>query len=288
MTEIAGPAVLLRRRPYGDTDLILTLLTRDFGKRTLMARSARRSVRRFAGCLDPFSLLRIAAGPGKGGLDGLREASLDDAFPALRRDIRRVAVAGFWTETADLWLEPAASRPALFDLFRVALTHLDAGRIPTARVHLIFQLRFLDLAGLAPDLFRCRDCGRPVDAGAAWPDIPAGGFRCGRCSPSADREPPLPAGVLPLLRRAARKPDVRSADPADKADGTAREDREAPPGPRAGFPAADAPAAELLERFVSHHLGRTPRSLAFLRDLRNATVPVPFPERRASHAGSSA
>lgn len=273
MADVAGPAVLLRRRPYGDADLILVLLTRDRGKRTFLARSARRSVRRFGGCLESFSLIRIATGRGRGGLDTLRETSLENAFPALRTDVRRMALASFWAETADRWLEPDAPQPELFDLFRSALTHLDAGRIPAERVHLIFQLRFLALAGLAPDLRRCRGCRRRIGDEPVRPDVSAGGFRCGACAGPGGREAVLPPAVLPRLRRIA-DPRRESPGPAARTDRT--------------DPAADAPAAELLERFISHHLGRTPRSLAFLRDLRNAPAPAPPTERRASHAGSSA
>lgn len=267
MTECAVPAVVLRRRPYGDADLILTVLTADRGKRTLLARSARRSVRRFAGCLDPFSLVRIVAGRARGGLDDLREAVLDQAFPHLRTDPLRVALASLWAEGVDRWLELEAPQPALFELVRTALTTLDAGDIPAERVHLIFQLRFLALAGLSPDLAHCRGCGRPLDGEPVFADLPAGGFRCPACLLDRRGERPLPLGVLPRLRRIAR-PD-------------------APHGPT--DPTADGPAAELLERFLSHHLGRTPRSLTFLRDLRNAgTASVSSTERGDSHAGPSA
>ena len=280
--ETADSAILLRRRPYGDADLVVTLLTANRGKRTLLARSARRSVRRFAGCLDPFSLLRIVAAPGKGGLDELREASLDQLFPALRSDPYRMAAAGCWSELVDGWLEPAVPQEAMFALLRTALTHLAGDRTPPERVHLIFQFRFLELAGLAPDLGRCRRCRGTLEAGPVFADIPSGGFRCGRCA-SGGREFPLPSGLLPQLRRIARGgpavPECGESEPA-------RSDTVGP----AVDPALDAPAARLLEQFVSHHLGRTPRSLAFLRDLRRtAEQPPPVStERRVSHAGPSA
>lgn len=267
MTESAADAVILRRRPYGEADLILTLLTPDWGKRTLLARSARRSVRRFAGGLDPFSRIRIVAGRARGGMDDLREAVLDQAFPALRTDPLRVAIASLWAEALDRWLEPAAPQPGLFELMKTALTTLDAGDIPAERVHLIFQLRFLALAGLSPDLAHCRGCGRPLDGEPVFADLPAGGFRCPACLLDRRGERPLPLGVLPRLRRIAR-----------------------PDGPRRRTdPAADGPAAELLERFLSHHLGRTPRSLAVLRELRKAAAgPASPSERRVPHAGPSA
>lgn len=305
--ETAAPAILLRRKPYGEADLILTLLTADRGKRSLLARSARRSVRRFAGCLDPFSLLQIVAAPGKGGLDELREASLERVFPALRSDPYRLAVAGCWSELVDGWLEPAVPQESIFNLLRTALGHLDGHRTLPERVHLIFQFRFLELAGLAPDLGRCGRCRRPLEEGPVFPDIPSGGFRCGPCA-NGRREPSLPSGLLANLRRIARHTpagtDSAGADPAPSPNASNRtgQNRSNPgrstPGETgrsrsvapAGGAAVDAAAARLLEQFISHHLGRTPRSLTFLRDLRRAAAQPPpvSTERRVSHAGPSA
>jgi DNA repair protein RecO (recombination protein O) len=295
--ETAASAILLRRKSYGDADLIVTLLTEDRGKRTLLARSARRSVRRFAGCLDPFSLLQIVAAPGKGGLDELREASLDRVFPALRSDPYRMAVAGCWSELVDGWLEPAVPQESIFGLLRTALGHLDGDRTPPERVHLIFQFRFLELAGLAPDLDRCGRCRRPLKDGPIFPDIPAGGFRCGSCA-NGRREPPLPPGLPPKLRRIARRapagPDSAGNDPGPSLVVPSRSGLNGAGRTRSDSAAAgtalDAPAARLLEQFISHHLGRTPRSLAFLRVLRRAAAQPPpvSTERRVSHAGPSA
>src|SRR6185295_11062019 len=56
--EIASPAYVLRTRPYGELDLIVTLLTDRHGKITGIAKAAKHSRRRFGGTLQPFIHVR--------------------------------------------------------------------------------------------------------------------------------------------------------------------------------------------------------------------------------------
>src|SRR5262249_33274729 len=56
--EIASRAYVLRTRPYGELDLIATLLTETHGKVTGIAKAAKHSRRRFGGTLEPFVHVR--------------------------------------------------------------------------------------------------------------------------------------------------------------------------------------------------------------------------------------
>jgi DNA repair protein RecO (recombination protein O) len=53
------PALVLRRTPYRDADLIVTLFTEDLGQVSALARAARKSQRRFGGSLEPFHTLAV-------------------------------------------------------------------------------------------------------------------------------------------------------------------------------------------------------------------------------------
>src|SRR6059036_4105985 len=56
--ELATSALVLRTRPYGESDRIVTLITEQHGKVTGIAKGAKNSRRRFAGSLEPFVLIR--------------------------------------------------------------------------------------------------------------------------------------------------------------------------------------------------------------------------------------
>ena len=57
--EIATPAFVLRTRPYGESDRIVTFITEQHGKLTGIAKGAKNSRRRFAGTLEPFVHVRV-------------------------------------------------------------------------------------------------------------------------------------------------------------------------------------------------------------------------------------
>ena len=59
-SHLSTVGIVLRRREYGDFDLIVTFLTQDHGKITLIAKSAKKSAKRFPGILEPFSQLQIS------------------------------------------------------------------------------------------------------------------------------------------------------------------------------------------------------------------------------------
>jgi len=59
MPILSTPAILLRRIDYGDYDLIITLLTFDAGKISVIAKSAKKSIKRFSGVLELFSVLNV-------------------------------------------------------------------------------------------------------------------------------------------------------------------------------------------------------------------------------------
>src|SRR5919108_354299 len=56
--ELSTPAFVLRTRPYGESDRIVTFITEHHGKVAGIAKGAKNSRRRFAGTLEPFVRVR--------------------------------------------------------------------------------------------------------------------------------------------------------------------------------------------------------------------------------------
>ena len=59
MSDFCTDAILLRKIEYGDHDYIITFLTRSRGKICVIAKNAKKSVKRFSGALDLFSVNHI-------------------------------------------------------------------------------------------------------------------------------------------------------------------------------------------------------------------------------------
>lgn len=86
------PSFILHTRPYRDTSLLVELLTRQYGRLTVVARGARSSKSKLAGLLMPFLPLLISF-RSKGGLGNLYQADLN----GFRYDISgKVLLSGFY------------------------------------------------------------------------------------------------------------------------------------------------------------------------------------------------
>jgi DNA repair protein RecO (recombination protein O) len=255
MAQISTSAILIRRRDYGDYDLIVTFFTLSQGKVALIAKAAKKSVRRFAGVLELFSEVDITAAAGRRpGLAVLQEAALKQPFAGLRSVPTRIAYASYWAELIDAWMEEHVVQAELYRLLRHGLSELDRGATSEAVLSVLFQIRFLRLSGHSPNLERCGVCRKAVDAlrpDVLGVDIAKGGIACLECMPRLRQGPHLAKGTVKQLQWIAGGDLARAA--------------------RIRFnSAAIGEALEFLELFVPYHLGRQPRSLNILRQLRGS------------------
>ncbi len=87
MAEMRDAALLLRRIPYGDTSLILHVLTREHGRISLMARGARRAKSPFRAVLAPLCSLIITWRPGRTGMGTLVDTERGSALLGEERSL---------------------------------------------------------------------------------------------------------------------------------------------------------------------------------------------------------
>lgn len=254
MDQFSSPAIVLQRRQYGDFDLIMTTLTRDFGKCTLIAKSAKKSVKRFpGGTLDPFSALSIVFSQGRGkGLYMLQEATLEKACGSIRADIVKTAYACYWAELIALWMEPGTAHAPVFHLLDFVLEELDRCSTSAALLNILFQMRFMGQEGFKPVLERCSCCQSDIDALAQQDfciDMNKGGIVCRQCPTNTRERLRLSKGTLKQLQWIAAQEFVVAK--------------------RVRFSTqAVAEATVFLESFVPYHIGKMPHSLPFLQKMR--------------------
>jgi DNA repair protein RecO (recombination protein O) len=202
-------ALILAGRDLGESDRIITLLSRDFGRFSAVAKGAKRSTKRFAGTLELFSLVEVCAVDSGRELLHLDSCDLLEPYPALRQDVQRYAAACYLCELARELCPEREPVPEAFELLTHALAQLDAGADYPWR--LVAELRLLALAGFAPRLEGCLRCNAEPSAQKTLRFFPGlGGVLCDSCA-EADRETPsssapveVSAGTLRLLAEAER------------------------------------------------------------------------------------
>lgn len=255
--SIRTDAVVVRRVAYGEADLIVTAYTRARGKVSALARSARRSRRRFGGALELFTVseIELRERP-RSELHTLAYAEPRRVFPALATGMAALAHAGYGTELVRELTAAEQPDPAVFDLL-VELYEVLSARGAHPPVLRAFELRLLGCVGLAPALDRCVGCGaqqpRALDAPGAVLDTVRGGVICGGCAGASARSArrPMPAPARRLLVAAQRATTLASMCAGG------------PPGGGEGAAEArDAMLATLLA-----HIGKPLRSVEFVAKL---------------------
>ena len=120
-----SPAILIRRRTWGDTSWIVTWLTLGHGKVSTMARGARRPASPFSGKLDLFYIGEISfVLSRKSSLHTLREIQILEPFDPSGLPSSNLFLCSYFSELVDLATEPGTPVSGVFDLLTRALAHL--------------------------------------------------------------------------------------------------------------------------------------------------------------------
>ncbi|MFL6513486.1 MAG: DNA repair protein RecO [Chthoniobacterales bacterium] len=120
-------AILLRKRKFSDTSLIVSWCTESLGCIQTMAKGARRQRSAFSGKLDLFFEAEIQiATSRKSDLHTLTEVVLRNPFAGIRKTYLRTQAAAYFVELIELCTERDHCEPELFELLRRAFGFLDA------------------------------------------------------------------------------------------------------------------------------------------------------------------
>lgn len=158
--SVTTDALLLRASDYRDADRIVTLFTRDLGKVSAIARSAKSSKRRFGGALEPYCVIRVELDPGRGELMQLKRAEVVRMFGGVLSDLGRMEAGG---AALALVREAARAPDGLLFLSSVQyLTLLEHEPDEQRAALLAFAMRALALSGMAPRLAACGRSGVAV------------------------------------------------------------------------------------------------------------------------------
>lgn len=112
-------AIVLGGRDLGETDRIMTLFTRRYGKLNVVAKGVRRIISRKAGSLLDFNRVWLVLAKGRS-LDIITEVELLKGKRGWRDDLIRVGFAYYLTEIVDrLTAEQQSHEPVFKALVRV-------------------------------------------------------------------------------------------------------------------------------------------------------------------------
>lgn len=127
-------AILVRRTPFGNSSLIVHVVTRTHGRLELIAKGAYRPKSRYAGVLDWFDTLNLewtqprksTMSAASSTLGTLRRGDLDQRRRRITRDLPTYRAAQTAIELIDLATRAGAADASLYQLLEEGLDALDA------------------------------------------------------------------------------------------------------------------------------------------------------------------
>ncbi|CAG7620070.1 DNA repair protein RecO [Paenibacillus allorhizosphaerae] len=188
--------IVIRSMDYGEGNKIITLLTREHGKLSVVARGAKKVKSRYGSSVQLFTFgdyLFFKSGQ----LGTLNHAEIIEPYHKIREELHRAAHASYLAELTDRMLGDQEGQPFIFDQLKGSLTAVQEDK-DFAIVDHLFEMKMLMFAGYTPELTQCVVCSEHAEAAAF--SVGLGGMLCERCilrDPQAIR---ISSGILKMLR----------------------------------------------------------------------------------------
>lgn len=106
--------IILKRKNYGESDRILTVLTKDIGKIKIIAKGVRKISSKRAGHLEIFTNSRFTLFEGRT-FDYVTEASAIDQYESFRNNLSKASFAYYLCELVDYLLPERQEQPEIYD-----------------------------------------------------------------------------------------------------------------------------------------------------------------------------
>lgn len=187
--------LVLRETVTRDADKILTVLTPDRGRLSVIARGARRKGSRVAAACQLLAYSEMTLYE-KGRWTMLDAADTIELFDGLRQDLTALSLAAYFAELTEAESDGSGD---VLPLLLNALYALSALKKPPQLVKPAFQFRLMALAGYEPMADGCALCGAPEPENPML-DVVHGVVHCGKCREKGGLSLPLTASGLAALR----------------------------------------------------------------------------------------
>lgn len=136
----SSEGIILSRKNYGEADRILVILTKNYGKVSLLAKGIRKLQSRKRGHLEIFSQIKFSAVNGKG-FDLMTEAGTLNTFSKIRLNLNKVTLAYYFCEVINKITREGERQSSVYDLLTTVLEQLETAKnLKILRKDFIFKL----------------------------------------------------------------------------------------------------------------------------------------------------
>ena len=175
-------AIVLSLSDFGEADRYVSFLTEQWGVISALAKSARKSKRRYVGGLDLFCHDEILLRGDPKDRPYLVELTVLNSFGRIREDLDKMLAAGQVLQWTRKLVSQTTPMPSVYRLLGQTLALFDK-EIDLKRLELVtllFKIKLLNELGLRPNTASCVRCDSMKNRMVLF-DVGAGGMVCENC-----------------------------------------------------------------------------------------------------------
>lgn len=201
MKEYLVDAIVLKSIRARDADRVITIYTKQAGKKRVMAHGADKPTSKKRGAVQPFSYSKLMLRRGKD-IDSVSQGESIEIFPEFRQSLEGLAAANYLAELVDAFTPEEDPDTAVYNLL------LGTLRVMKKNDYQIliwaFELRLLALAGYRPDLDECICCSKTVQGEKVCFLPEHGGVSCWHCKEPELNSLSMSCGALESMKALIR------------------------------------------------------------------------------------
>lgn len=161
MGIVETEGIITREVKYGDSSRILTVITKEFGKISVLAGGVRTNKSGLLAATQLFSHVSFQLFKGREkSLYKINSGEILTSFSSIRESLDRMAYAAYFCDVANYVVQENNPDPEELNLLLNTLYMLAGDKLPYEQIKGVFAFRTLTLQGLLPDLSVCKDCGQ--------------------------------------------------------------------------------------------------------------------------------
>jgi len=200
MSYIKTPAIVIKETNTGEADKIITILSREYGKLSVLARGARKPKSKFVACTQfwcygNFLLFK------KKDLSVLNSCDIIESFMDIGYDITKLTYAAHVVNLVYDTAQEEQSSAKSLKLLVNTIYYLAKTNRPPELITRIFELKYLCLLGYAPYVKGCMVCSNEDEKNMFF-SFEKCGFICGKesCHSEDHHAKKVSTGTVKALR----------------------------------------------------------------------------------------
>ena len=199
--------IVLRSVDTKEADKILTVLTGDMGKLSVVAKGARSRRSRVTAATQFLAYSEMTVTESHN-WQILSEANTIELFSGVRQDLERLSLASYFAELVDAVTYEDLPAQEILPLLLNALYALGTLGLPGEIVKPAFEMKLMALSGFEPLLDRCAACGAEA-VEEPMLDVVRGTLHCAKCPHKGGLSMPLGKEGLAAVRHIVYGPPKR-------------------------------------------------------------------------------